>query len=89
MIKKLVDSDKDLPKKLVISGVNGLMFESKNSSELEDRMRKLLCDKELYMKRSEGAQKLYREKYTADINARNIENIYLSVLRRKWDEKED
>lgn len=68
---------------LVVCGKNGLMFESKNSAELEDRMRNLLSDKELYECLSKGAQELYREKYTADINARNIEEIYLSVLRRK------
>ena len=81
--KPIVASDYGGNPELVVTGVNGLMFESKNSSELEDRMRKLLNDKELYMKLSDGAQKLYREKYTADINARNIEDIYLSVLRRK------
>jgi len=68
---------------LVIDGLNGLLFESKNSAELEKNMRKLLEDKAMYAKLSEGAQKLYKEKYTADINARNIEEIYMSVLRSK------
>ncbi len=81
--KPIIASDYGGNPELVINGVNGLMFESKNSAELEAKMRKLLDDKALYTKLSEGAEKLYREKYTADINARNIEEIYLSVLRRK------
>lgn len=81
--KPIIASDYGGNPELVIPGVNGLMFESKNAAELEDRMRKLLSDKQLYNQLSEGAQKLYKEKYTADINARNIEEIYLSVLRRK------
>ena len=81
--KPIIASDYGGNPELVIEGKNGLMFESKNSAELEDRMRKLLSDKQLYGQLSEGAEKLYREKYTADINAGNIENIYLSVLRRK------
>lgn len=81
--KPIIASDYGGNPELVVDGVNGLMFESKNSIELEDRMRKLLTDKELYKELSEGAQRLYKEKYTADINARNIESIYLSVLRRR------
>lgn len=81
--KPIIASDYGGNPELVISGVNGLMFESKNSLELEDRMRNLLSDKQLYKQLSDGAEKLYREKYTADINARNIEEIYLSVLRRR------
>lgn len=79
--KPIIASDYGGNPELVIDGVNGLMFESKNSIELEYKMRRILSNNELYASLSKGAQKLYKEKYTADINARNIENVYLSVLR--------
>lgn len=65
---------------LVEDGVNGLLFETKNSQKLYECMMKLIEDKELYNQLSAGAETLYNQKYTARINAENIENIYKKVL---------
>lgn len=81
--KPIIASDYGGNPELVVDGVNGLLFKSKDSKALEDNMRRLLEDSLLYEKLSEGAKQLYQEKYTADINARNIEDVYLSLVRRK------
>ncbi|MBO5454044.1 MAG: glycosyltransferase family 4 protein [Clostridia bacterium] len=65
---------------LVIDGVNGMLFETKNSSELAEKMLEIIENKELYDTLSKGAEKLYNEKYTARINAENIENVYLQTI---------
>ncbi len=81
--KPIIASDYGGNPELVVNGVNGLLFESKNSIALEVNMRKLLDNKELYKQLSEGAKNLYNEKYTADIYAHNIEDVYSSLVRRK------
>ena len=81
--KPIIASDYGGNPELVIDGLNGLLFKNKDSLQLEKNMRKLLDDKDLYNKLSIGAEKLYTEKYTADIYARNIEDVYVSLLRRK------
>ncbi len=68
---------------LIEEGTNGVLFESKNSEQLYEKMKYLLEEKDVYRKLSEGAEKLYLEKYTADINADNIENIYEQVRKKK------
>ncbi|MBQ2897416.1 MAG: glycosyltransferase family 4 protein [Clostridia bacterium] len=79
----IIASDYGGNPELVVDGLNGLLFKSKDSLELEKNMRRLLDDSELYKKLSLGAEKLYNEKYTADIYARNIEDVYVSLVRRK------
>lgn len=68
---------------LIEEGVNGLLFETKNSLKLYECMIKLIEDKDLYKKLSDGAEMLYNKKYTARINAENIENVYKTVLGGK------
>ena len=68
---------------LVEEGVNGMLFETKNSAQLAEKMTMLIEDKALYQRLSEGAIRLYNEKYTARINAQNIENVYLQTIGGK------
>ncbi len=68
---------------LVEDGVNGLLFETKNAEQLAEKMLYLIENKDAYNTLCEGAYKLYNEKYTAQIYARNIEDVYLQVLEGK------
>ncbi len=81
--KPIIASDYGGNPELVVDGVNGLLFKSKDSLALEKCMRKVLDDKALYTSLSEGAEKLYNQKYTASINAQHIQDVYTSLVRRK------
>ena len=65
---------------LVEEGINGMLFETKNSDMLAEKMLEIIENKELYETLSKGAKKLYDEKYTARINAENVEKVYLQTI---------
>ncbi len=77
--KPVIASDYGGNIELIEEGKNGMLFKTKSSDELYCKMKKITDDKDLYKKLSEGAYDLYKEKYTADINAKNIEKIYMQV----------
>ena len=61
---------------LVKEGINGILFEIKNSVQLYEAMEKLINDKEYLNALSNGAKKMFFEKYTSEIYTKNIENVY-------------
>lgn len=67
---------------VIESGVNGFLFESKNASQMADRLCEILSDNGLYQKLSEGSVKRFNEKFTADIYTQNIENVYSALCER-------
>ena len=69
---------------LIEEEVNGLLFETRNSEQLAEKMLTIIEDKELYSRLSKGAFRLYNEKYTAEINARNIEKIYEEARGKRY-----
>ena len=81
--KPIIASDYGGNPELVINGYNGLVFRSEQAQELADCMKILYDDRKLYSELSENAKKDFNEKYTADIYAKNIQNVYLSVLGKE------
>lgn len=65
---------------VVSYGENGLIFRTKDSADLADKLRMYLSDEALRQKFKEHSLKIFHEKFRAEINIRNIENVYLNVL---------
>ena len=80
--KPIIASDYGGNIELVEPGKNGVLFKTKSSDELYLRMKEISENRDFYKKLSVGAEELFKEKYTADINADNIENIYKQVVRK-------
>ncbi len=64
---------------VISDGVNGYLVETHNGKQLAERILKVLSDEELYQKLSDGARKMFAEKFTAENVSRQIEDVYLSL----------
>lgn len=65
---------------VVTHGKNGLIFKSKNSEDLAEKLRMYLSDEALRDKLSEHSLEIFNKKFLAEINVRNIENVYYSLI---------
>ncbi|MCI1930811.1 MAG: glycosyltransferase family 4 protein [Clostridia bacterium] len=65
---------------VITDNENGMIFESKNSAQLAKKLEALYKDKEKYDCMSKRAVEIFNEKFTAKVYAKNIEDIYASVL---------
>lgn len=68
---------------VVRNGVNGFLIPTHNPELLADRLQELFEDDVLYEKMSENAEKIYREKFTAEVYACGIENLYRETIKKK------
>lgn len=66
---------------LVADGVNGLIFEAGNSVDLYEKVVDLMEDRGLLAKLRIGAEKLYEERFTGAVFAKNVENVYMDCLK--------
>ena len=67
---------------MIEEGRNGLLVPIQDSSALAEAMAKMMLNKDLYTKTSQGAYEIYLEKFTAEIMTRQIEEIYERGLQR-------
>ncbi|MBO5060592.1 MAG: glycosyltransferase family 4 protein [Clostridia bacterium] len=65
---------------VIKSGVNGFVVPKQNSRALAEGIGKLLKDKELYNKLSEGSRRIFAETFTAQAMTRNTEKVYIKVM---------
>ena len=65
---------------VIENGRNGLVFPARDARALADCMEALAASPEKREALSEGARRIYREKFTAEGFARGIENIYRRVM---------
>jgi len=65
---------------IVNNGETGYVVPKKNAEAAADAIMSIYGSKQLYGRLSEGAFKAYREKYTAEIMAQNIERIYKEAV---------
>lgn len=79
----IIASDYGGNPELVRPGVNGLLFESKNSEQLAECMCLVLENRELYASLKAGAKQLYENEYTAGVMTSRIEAVYKETVRRK------
>ncbi len=61
---------------MITDGVNGLLVPKKNSHEMAEAIVRLVGDRELLERLSDGAREQYRLKFTAEAMTRSLEKIY-------------
>ena len=65
----------------VEDGVTGLLFESRNSADLAEKLRRLMDSPALREHLGRQARAAYKRKYTGEIFAGNIEAVYQTVMK--------
>ncbi len=65
---------------MVEDGVDGLIFPARDTWALAERIERLMNDRALLEKLSRGAGESYRNKFTGEIAARKVEEVYKKVL---------
>ena len=66
---------------VVKDGVSGFVVKPCDAFAMADAIEKLMSDGELYQKMSDGALKLYNEKFTAEVMTKNTESIYEELVK--------
>lgn len=66
---------------LVDEGVNGLIFENKNPKALAAAIGSLMDDKEKLAAMGIEAKRIYAERFSGEVFAQNIENVYRQTLK--------
>jgi glycosyltransferase involved in cell wall biosynthesis len=62
--------------RMIESGVNGFLFPPHDAKALADLMLRLHDDRALLRSLSDGARRMYRERFTAEAMVRQIEGLY-------------
>lgn len=65
---------------LVDEGENGMIFPNRDSRGLAECLARLMDHPEALEHMGKGALRIYRERFTGEIFARNIEAVYLRAL---------
>lgn len=68
---------------LVENGINGLLYETMNSRDLEEKLAQLMDHPDLLQNIRHNARRVYEEKFTGEIFARNIEAVYEKAIDKK------
>lgn len=66
---------------LVTDGDNGLMFPTRDSKKMAECMARVMDEPETLKKLSVRAKEVFHERFTGEIFAKNIENVYLETLK--------
>ena len=66
---------------LIVDGENGLVFPNGDAAALAGCAARLMDRPEERTEMSRRARELYLEKYTGEIFAQNVENVYLDILK--------
>lgn len=64
---------------VIQSGINGYLVPTHDARALAERLEELLLNESLYNELSEKARAVFKEKFTAQKYAENIENVYIST----------
>lgn len=68
---------------VVTHGENGLIFETKNSLDLYQKLKMFLSDETMRQSMINKSKKIFANKFTAEKNTSDIQNVYFSVLEEK------
>ena len=66
--------------RMIEEGVNGFLFPPHDAKALADLLLRLHADRALLKTLSDGAERLYRERFTADAMVRRLEGLYRRLL---------
>lgn len=67
---------------VIRNGRNGYLVPIKNPKAMADCLERLMTDSELYCKMESAAIEIYRERFTAEVNTRSIENVYYDLMNK-------
>ena len=67
---------------VITHGENGYIFRLKDSDDLASYIIKLMDDKDTYDYMKNRSVEIFNQKFTAEIYARNIENIYTELMKK-------
>lgn len=68
---------------VITHGENGYLFESKNSADFVNYLKKIMDEKEVYQSMQKKSKEIFLKKFTAKIYARNIEKVYQNLFDKK------
>jgi len=68
---------------VISEGVNGLLVPTRNSAALAEAISKMMENKEAYAHMQKSCLDVFRQKFTAEIYARNIERIYRQAAGKR------
>ncbi len=68
---------------VVKDGVNGFLIPTHDPEALADRLEKLFMEEERYQAMAENAVAMYQEKFTPEVYAGGMEDLYLKTIQRK------
>ena len=66
---------------VVENGVTGLIFPCEDSQALTSCMEQLMTDKALCKSMGSQAKALFQKRFTGEVFARSIEDVYRSILK--------
>lgn len=66
---------------LVTDGDNGLMFPTRDSKKMAECIGRVMDEPDTLKKLSVRAKEVFHERFTGEIFAKNIENVYLETLK--------
>ena len=69
---------------LVENEINGIVFENKNSEALCNAILKLMDNPQLLSGMKPQAEKIYKERFSGEIFAKNIEEVYIKTIKGAW-----
>ena len=67
---------------MITEGVNGLLVPEKDADAMADAILKIMNDPDLLKRLSDGARRLYREKFTARAMTEQLERMYEAAFAR-------
>lgn len=66
---------------LILDGENGFVFPNRDSEALAEKVVRFMESPQLRETLSSGAKEIFNTRFTGEIFAKNIENVYLDVLK--------
>lgn len=68
--------------KMIKDWENGLLVEKADSQSLADGIEKIIKDKEKFIEMKENAKRIFKERYTSQVYASQIEKIYEGMVEK-------
>ncbi|HFE9686364.1 glycosyltransferase family 4 protein [Clostridium perfringens] len=68
---------------IIENNIDGFLYDNKNISDLADKIENIVRNKQIIKKVGNNAIKAAKEKFSTDINAKNIYKLYLKLLDKK------
>ncbi len=66
---------------VIKDGQNGFLVPVKEPRKMADALERLMTDDALYEQMRKTSLEIYKQSFTAEVNTRNIENVYLGLLK--------